>query len=62
MGGLFLCFVVPGIVVGLLLAEGVQQAKQKARVRRKARAKEDQRKLFVYDLRCDGYKRDVTAA
>jgi len=51
--GMILCFVVPGILIGLLLGQSVERLKKMARARRKRCAMEERKKLFVYDLRSD---------
>ena len=55
MAGILLCFVLPGILIGLLLGEGVQAAKKKARLLEKKRARESRRQLYVHDMRSDAY-------
>ena len=51
--GMILCFVVPGILIGLLLGQTIEQFKKWARARRRRSAVEEKKKLFIYDLRND---------
>ncbi|HWR22087.1 MAG TPA: hypothetical protein VN366_01305 [Feifaniaceae bacterium] len=53
MAGILLCFVLPGILIGLLLGESVQAAKKKARLLEKKRARENRRQLYIHDMRSD---------
>lgn len=53
MVGILLCFVFPGILIGLLLGESLHAAKRKARLLEKKRARENRRQLYVYDMRSD---------
>ena len=52
MAGILICFVLPGILIGLMLGEGVRSAQKKARLEKK-RAQKNVRQLYVYDLRND---------
>lgn len=51
--GIFLCFVLPGILIGLLLAQSYHAAQKKARSLKKKRALESRRRLYVYDMRAE---------
>ena len=53
MGGLILCFTVPGVLVGILLGQSVQQAKRRARLEKAKHAQKHRKALFIYDLRED---------
>jgi|GEM_PF-4371644 len=53
MTGIFICFVLPGILIGLLLGQSFQAAKKRARLLEKKRAQENRRRLYVYDLKKD---------
>ena len=53
MFGLFLCFVVPGIIIGVLLSASYMEAKTKARVWEKKRARLQRKQLYVHDLKSD---------
>jgi hypothetical protein len=53
MTGIIICFVLPGVLIGLMLGEGARKAKEKARILEKERARKNRRQLYVYDLRND---------
>ncbi len=53
MAGLIICFVLPGVLIGLMLGEGARRAKEKARILEKERALKKKRQLYIYDLRSD---------
>lgn len=55
MAGILLCFVLPGILIGLLLGESAYAAKKKARLLEKKRARENRRQLYIHDMRSDSY-------
>ncbi len=55
MAGILLCFVLPGILIGMLLGQGIEAAKKRARLLEKKRAREERRQLFVHDMRSDAY-------
>ena len=52
MAGILICFVLPGILIGLMMGEGLRYAQKKARLE-KMRARKHVRQLYVYDLRND---------
>jgi len=53
MFGLVLCFLVPGVLIGFLLSDGLQRARIRARRERLMRARREQKKLYIYDLQAD---------
>ncbi len=55
MAGILLCFVLPGILIGLLLGESLQAVKRKARLLEQKRARENRRQLYIHDMRSDAY-------
>lgn len=73
MLGIFICFVLPGLLAGLLLSQGSRAASSKARKvyneRQRSRAISganinavpDKNRLFVYDLREDFSERETAA-
>ncbi len=55
MAGILLCFVLPGILIGMLLGQGMEAAKKRARLLEKKRAREERRQLFIHDMHSDAY-------
>jgi len=53
MVGILVCFVLPGILIGLMIGQGMHEAKERARILKKKRAHSDRRQLYIYDLRND---------
>lgn len=70
MLGIFICFVLPGLLAGLLLSQASRAATSVVRRKRRRRqahaparvhAQPDKNRLFVYDLREDFSERTTAA-
>lgn len=59
MFGIILCFVVPGILIGMLFSESVQSARKRARRKAYKHAQAEKKKFRVYDLQEDVARRPV---
>lgn len=53
MFGFVLCFLVPGVLIGFLLSDGIRRARLRARREKLMRARRERKKLYIYDLQAD---------
>ncbi|MDL2258056.1 hypothetical protein LJC42_02720 [Eubacteriales bacterium OttesenSCG-928-K08] len=53
MFGMVLCFVLPGVLVGILLSTATQEAKKRARIHKMKRAHSTKKNLYIHDMQAD---------